>query len=127
MQDLISKSVQTSFVSIRKTLPDHLVKNSKIGLFDIPLTTYLPVCVFSILTENPVLNIDVGLEQDYLPKWPVELGMFWDRLLKQAVDSYPVFSSADTSIRRIMNAICLKNWKHCICLNSNSIVLAVTM
>lgn len=87
MQDLISKSVQASLVSIRKTLSDNLMKNSYIGLFDIPLIIYLPVCVFSILTENPVLNIDIGLKQDYLAKWPVEFGIFWDRLLKQAVDS----------------------------------------
>lgn len=51
-----------------------------------PLIMYLPVSVFSILTENPVLNTYIGLEQDYLAKWPVELGMFWHRLLKQEVD-----------------------------------------
>lgn len=76
MQDLISKSVQTSLVDNRQTHSDHLVKNITTGLFEIPLITYLPVCVFSILTENPVLNVDIGVEQDYLAKWPVELGMF---------------------------------------------------
>lgn len=86
MQDLINKSAQNSLVNNRKTLSDHVVKNIKIRLFEMPLITYLPVCVFSILTENPVLNIDIGLEQDYLAKWPVELGMFWHRLLKQEVD-----------------------------------------
>lgn len=80
MTDVISKSVQTLFNN-GQTLSDHLVKIITFALFEIPFIPYLPVCVFSNLTENSVLNVVNGLEQDYIENWTVVLGLFWDCLL----------------------------------------------
>lgn len=75
MTDVISKSVQTLF-NTRQTLSDHLVKTITFGLFEIPSIPYLPVHVFSNLPENSVLNVVSGLEQNYIEKWTVVLGLF---------------------------------------------------
>lgn len=80
MTDVISKSVQTWFN--RHTLPDHLVKIITFGLFEIPFSPYLPAHVFSHLTENSVLNVVSELEQDYIEKWTMVLGLFGERLVK---------------------------------------------
>lgn len=67
--------MQTSLVSNRQTLSDGLIKIIPIGLSETPLK-YFPISVLPILTENPVLNVDIAVKQDYLVKSLVELGMF---------------------------------------------------